>query len=337
MLILNREAVQAALPMEVAVEAMRWAYQAWSAGQAQMPQRIHLELPEMKAVSLFMPAFVSKSPDGAFVPALAVKAVSVFPDNPASGLAAIQGAVLVLDPKTGRCLALLDGGALTAIRTGAGSGVATDLLARPDAMVLAMLGAGAQAAAQIQGVCAVRPIRTVWIYDRMPDRAEALASKLAGQSRLPLDIRFTRTAADAIRDADIVCTATTASTPLFNDSDLKPGVHINAVGAFRPTMQEIPPATVQRARVFVDSRAAALSEAGDLVQPLEAGLITVAHILGEIGEVVSGNLAGRLSDGERTLFKSVGMAVQDAIAATVALARAEALGLGQSVLWGDED
>src|SRR5579871_5786162 len=321
--ILNREAVLAALPMEVAVEAVRWAYRAWSAGQAQMPQRIHLELPEQEAVSLFMPAFVSGSPEGGFAPALTVKAVSIFPKNAACGLPAIQGA----------CLALLDGATLTALRTGAGSGVASDLLARPEAATLAVLGAGAQGATQVEGVCAVRSIRTVWIHDHTPGKAEDLAAKLAGRGRIPMDIRSTPTAAEAIQDADIVCTATPAGAILFADADLKPGVHINAIGSFRPTQQELPSTTVVRARVFVDSRHDALSEAGDLIQPIEAGLITPEHVLGEVGDLLLHRLPGRQSAEEITLFKSVGLAVQDAAAASAALARAEALGIGQIVAW----
>jgi alanine dehydrogenase len=337
MRILNRDEVRAALPMAEAAKAMRWAYTAWSTGRVTAPPRLHLHLPEGEAVSLFMPAYVAAEPGGAFPAALTVKAVSVFPDNPRRGLASIQGAVLVLDPDTGRCLALLDGAALTAIRTGAGSAVATDALARPEAATVAVLGAGGQAAAQILGVCTVRAITTVRIYNRTRSRAEALAASLAGQEAIPKDVLVAATAREAVQEADIVCTATSAPVPLFDDSDLKPGVHINAIGAFRPDMQEIPAETVRRARLFVDNRAAVLAEAGDVVQPLQAGLIDAAHILGEIGEVLCGRISGRQNPHEVTLFKSVGMAAQDAVAATVALSRAQAQGLGQLVRWMDGD
>jgi alanine dehydrogenase len=333
MLILNRDDVRKALPMREAIEAMRWAYAAWSTGQTTMPPRLHLHLPEGDAVSLIMPAYASGSPDGRLPPALMVKAVSVFPQNPVRNLPLVQGAALVLDPTSGQCLALLDGAALTAIRTGAGSGVATDLLARPEANSVAIFGAGAQAETQLQAVCAVRAIQTVWLINRTHRRAEAMAARWAGRDGIPANIHVVTAAAEALQETDIVCTATSAQHPLFEDADLKPGTHINAVGAYRPEMCEVPSETIARSRVFVDNRAATLSEAGDLVQAIRAGRITSEHIAGEIGEVITEKVTGRGSEREITLFKSVGMAVQDAVAAVVALRHAERQGIGQRVDW----
>jgi len=333
MLILNAADLRAALPMMDAIPAVRWAYAAFSAGTAVMPPRLHLAIPGTDAVSLCMPAFLPDAPDAPVPAALIVKAVSVFPANASLGLKTVQGAALVLDPATGECLALLDGAELTAIRTGAGSGVATDLLARPDGCTLAIIGTGAQALTQVQGICAVRPIQQIRIFGRDRIRAERFAARLAKLSYAHFAIWIAGSVGEALRDADIVCTATTASEALFKDTDLKPGAHINAVGAFRPDMWEVPAAAVLRSRLFVDSRAAALKEAGDIVQAIEEGVIGPGHITGEIGELIDGRVEGRRSADEVTLFKSVGMAVQDAASAAVALANAQARGIGQRVSW----
>jgi ornithine cyclodeaminase/alanine dehydrogenase-like protein (mu-crystallin family) len=331
MRILDADGVRAALPMSEAIAAVRWAYIAYAAGQVTMPPRLHLPLLSEQSVSLVMPALVHASPDGRYPACYAVKTVSLCPANAARGLPAIQGGVLALDPQTGGCLALLDGAALTALRTGAGSGVATDLLARPEAKTLAVLGAGGQAGAQLEAVCAVRSIETVWLFDRARTKAEELCARWAGRDGIPLDVRIAETAREAVRDADIVCTVTTSLVPLFEDVDLRVGTHINAIGAFRPEMQEIPPATVQRARVFVDSREAALHEAGDLLKPMQAGLFGPEHLAGEIGAALAGLLHGREGTEQITLFKSVGMAAQDAVVAAEATRRAETAGIGVSV------
>ncbi|MCW3052211.1 MAG: putative ornithine cyclodeaminase [Chthonomonadales bacterium] len=328
MRILDAEAVRAALPMAEAIAAVRWAYVAFATGKVTMPPRIHLPLVSEGSVSLVMPAVVAASPEGRYPACYAVKTVSVCPANAAQGLPVIQGGVLVLDPETGGCLALLDGAALTALRTGAGSGVATELLARPDATTLAVLGAGGQAAAQMEAVCAVRPIETVWLFDRARGKAEELGARWAGRNGIPLDIRVAGTVQEAVRDADVVCTVTTSRSALFEDVDMKVGAHINAIGAFRPDMQEIPFATVGRARLFVDSREAVLHEAGDILLPMQAGLFGADHIVGEIGAALGGLLVGREREDQITLFKSVGMAAQDAVTAAVALRRAEIAQIG---------
>ena len=174
----------------------------------------------------------------------------------------------------------------------------------------------------------MRSIETAWLFSRTQRKAEELRAHWAGRNGIPPDIRIAKTAQEALRAADIVCTATTARQPLFDACDLRPGAHINAIGAFRPEMQEIPPEMVQRARLFVDSREAALHEAGDILQPMQAGLFGPEHLTGEIGAALAGLLAGRESADQITLFKSVGMAAQDAVAGTVAAMHAEASELG---------
>jgi len=318
MLVLNAEDVRRALPMAEAIAAMKSAFAALSAGKARVPRRGHLAIERHDGVSLVMPAYV----DMEIGEALAVKVVSLFDGNAARGLARTQAAVVAFEPDTGRPLALLEGAALTAIRTGAASGAATDLLARPDSRVAAIFGAGVQARTQLEAICTVRTIESVRICDPRPDAVEGFIADLTGQGPIPDDLR----AADpreAAADADIVCTATTSAEPVFDDAGLKPGAHVNAIGSYQPHVQEIPAATVARARVVVDSREAALDETGDLIH----------HIHAELGELVLGRAAGRTSPEQITLFKAVGVAVQDAVAASIALRRAADLGLGQTVAW----
>ncbi|NPA07332.1 MAG: ornithine cyclodeaminase family protein [Chloroflexi bacterium] len=326
--ILGREDVRAALPMRDAIDAMKRAYAAYSSGQAQVPLRTRVDVPAHQGLALFMPAYVAGEEE-----ALALKAVTVYNQNPARGLPLIHAGVLVLEPQTGQVRGLLEGGTLTAIRTGAASGAATDVLARPDSRVLAVFGAGTQARSQIEAVCTVRPIERVWIYDVNRGRAEALARDIAGQGPVPRDVRVAESPQQAVAEADVICTATTSSTPVFRDQDLKPGVHINGIGAYTPEMAEVPPETVQRALVVVDAYESAWAEAGDLIQPLQQGLITKDHVYAELGEIILGRKPGRTSPEQITFFKSVGLAVQDAVAAAVALRRAAELGLGQRVAW----
>jgi ornithine cyclodeaminase len=263
--------------------------------------------------------------------ALAVKVVSLFPKNPERGLAFIQAAVLVLDADSGRPVALLEGSSLTAIRTGAGSGAAIDVLARPDSRVVAVFGAGAQGRTQLEAACSVRRIEQAWVFDPSFEKAEQMAQDMAGRGSIPDGLRVVKSSREAVSEADIVCTATTSDTPVFADADLKPGAHVSAIGSYTPEMQEVPAETVARARVVVDSRSATLAETGDLLRPMRAGLFGEEHIHAELGEILLGRKAGRESPDQVTYFKSVGIAVQDAMAAQLALQNAHKMGLGTEV------
>ncbi len=320
--VLSATDVKRALPMATAIAEMKSAYAQLSAGLAVAPLRAHLDIAPHQGTTLVMPAFLPQ--DGA----LAVKVVSVFPQNTQRGERVINGVVVVLDAETGRPSALLEGSTLTAIRTGAGSGAATDLLARSDAHVLAILGSGVQARTQLEAVCTVRAISEVRVYS--PDQAQtaAFAAEMAGVGPIPHNVRPVVDAATAVRDADIICTATTSTMPVFDGRDLKPGVHINAIGSYQPTVQEIDALTVQQALVVVDSREATLAETGDLIIPIQQGLITASHIHAELGQIVAGMKDGRTHPQQITLFKSVGTAVQDAIAGRLALTNAAQMGLG---------
>jgi alanine dehydrogenase len=327
MLILTAEDVRRALPMRDTIEAMKSAYASLSDGRAVVPLRTRLPIPPHEGLSLFMPAYEQTKTSEA----LAVKIVSLFPENPKRGLAYIQAAVLVLESNSGRTLALLEGSSLTAIRTGAAGGAAADVLARQDSRVVAIFGAGTQGRTQLEAACAVRNIERAWVFDSDPKRAQSFAREMAGQFPVLRDLRIASNPQQAVAEADIICTATTSLKPVFSDSDLKVGVHITAVGSYTPDMQETPAETIKRARVVVDSRSAVLSESGDLILPIRAGLFDDGHIHAELGEIILGKKPGRQSPQETTYFKSVGIAVQDALAAQLAVENARKLGLGQTV------
>lgn len=327
MLILAAHEVRRALSMEQAIATMKDAFAALAEGRVELPLRTQMPVRPYNGVSLVMPAFVDVNSGQA----LAVKVISLFPGNSQRGLPLINAAVLVLDPETGRPAGVLEGATLTALRTGAASGLATSLLARADARTVAIFGAGLQAQTQFEAVCQVRAIDSARVYDSNPARADAFLRAVSAQAWCPLDCRLARSAQEALTGADIICTATTSKDPVFADSDLGPGVHINAIGSYQPHVQEIPFETIARARVVVDLRSAALEETGDLIQPIRQKKYSPEQIHAELGELVLGRKKGRASDGEVTLFKSVGLAVQDAVAARTALANARRLGLGTNV------
>lgn len=327
MLILPREALERALPMEPAMEAVADAFAQLSGGRANVPLRLHVAVPERESVALFMPAYLSGSA------MLGAKVLTLFPHNTEHfGLPTIHALVVLFDNATGVPLALLDGGYLTALRTGAASGVATRLMAREDARVLAIIGAGAQAVSQVWAVCVARPIERVWIVNRTREHAEQLAERLrAFGSPIPSDVRVADAVGEALAEADVVCCATASPVPVFRDAELRPGTHVNGIGSYRPDMREVPAETVARARVVVDQRAAAWAEAGDLIGAKERGLIDEQHIAGELGEIVLGRVPGRTDPEQITFFKSVGSAAQDIAAAHTAYQRARELGLGVEV------
>ena len=323
--VLGAEDTRRALPMGETIEAMKRAFGQLSAGTARVPPRSHINVDDAEGVSLFMPALLADTDD------LALKVVSVFPANNKRGLPTIHALVVVLDPETGIPIALIEGGSLTAIRTGAGSGAATDLLARSIARRVAILGAGVQARTQLEAVCTVRAIESVAIFSLDADQSRAFADETVGKPWAPATITLAETASEAIANADVICTATTSATPVFDGSDLKPGAHINAIGSFTPTMQEVDSTAVERSLLIVDSREASLAETGDLIIPIQEGRISEDHIQAELGDIVNGDHPGRTDADQITLYKSVGIAVQDAAAAGLALRRAEQLGLGQLV------
>ncbi len=327
MLILNADQVREALPMPEAIQAVKRAYAALSAGDAVMPLRAHLPVEQRDGLTLLMPAYLHGEGES-----LAIKIVSLFKGNPARGLPLIYGAVLVLDPETGAPQALLEGSALTAIRTGAASGAATDLLARPDCSTAAIFGAGVQGRTQLEAVCSVRTIQTVWVVDPNPEKVTTFIDEMAGKGSIPADLRPAESPEQAAAEADIICAATTSTHPVFPAEAVRSGTHINGVGSYTPAMIEIPPQLTAHAAVYVDQVEAAMEEAGELIAAVEQGLLH-RNQLTELGAVLNGQVAGRTSEAQITFFKSVGVAAQDAAAAGMALQRARQFGLGQAVEW----
>ena len=298
--------------MPAAIDAVAAAYAQLAAGKATMPLRSRFHTPN--GVTLLMPAHLHESDD------FAVKIVSVYEGNPTLDLPTVTATVLVLDPLTGIPRALMEGDRLTALRTGAAGGVAARHLARTDATVVALFGAGAQARAHLEAVTAVRSIERILIVDPVAGAARGLAEEIARWPEAP-EVIVDDSPRKAVSQADIVLAATTTMTPLFDGRDLKPGTHVTGVGSFKSDMQEIDAATIARARVVVDQREAAMAEAGDII-------LGKAVIDAEIGEIVNGTRPGRQNDDEITFFKSVGLAVQDAATAAAALRAAEEKGLG---------
>lgn len=322
MLVLTHSDVERLLLMPACIALMRDTLAARAQGKAIQPPRTAIRT-DGTATMLAMPAWVA---DPA---ALGVKVVSVFPGNSARGLDTHQGAVLALDPGTGQVLAILEAGAVTAIRTAAVSAVATDLLATPDAGDLALLGAGAEARTHLAAMAAVRTLRRVRVWSRSTERARAFA-RSADVPGIP-SIEVMPSAEAAVRDASIICTLTASSTPVLAGAWLAPGAHLNAVGAHTPDTRELDTDAVTGARIVVDARESALAEAGDLLIPITEGRLRPADIHAELGEVITGARTGRASSTEITLFKSLGLGIEDVAAARHVVAEARRLGLGQEI------
>ncbi|HEY1352380.1 MAG TPA: ornithine cyclodeaminase family protein [Ktedonobacteraceae bacterium] len=322
--ILSRSDVQRCVSMPDALAAMRSAFLALEAGEVRMPQRLSIELAE-QGLALLMPALLQTPEQATF----SVKLLTSVAGNAARGLPRSLASVLLLDALSGRTLAIMEGSWLTAVRTGAVSGLATALLARPEADVLALFGAGAQAPAQVWAMQTVRPLREVRVVNRNAEHVGQLGQTLRhllGEACPPL--RHVASAQEALDGARLVVCATTATAPLFHVQDLASGTHINAIGAFTPAMCEVDAATLARARIVVDQRAAALLEAGDLLQACAQGQIAGAESWLELGQIVSGQQPARQFPEQITCFKSVGLAIEDLALALSVYARACALGIG---------
>ncbi len=312
--ILSKADVLRFVTMPAAIDAVQKAYASIARGTTDVPLRIDVAQTAHQSHSFFMPALV----DGQ---SLGMKIVSVFPHNgPTHGLPTIHAIVLLIDAGTGVPLALMDGTQLTILRTGAASGVGTRLLARADSTHLVVIGAGAQAAGQIRAVCAVRPIQKVTIVNRTRERATELAARM--RLEFPaLEFYGTTDRATALASADILCLATSSTTPVFSDDEIRPGTHINGVGSYRHDMVEADPKTVGRAYIAVDQYAPAWSEAGELIAARQLGIIDPSDVV-EIGAIANGIHPGRQSSSQITFFKSVGNAAQDVIVAQIAYAAA---------------
>ena len=299
MIFLNKDQINDLISMEEAIRAMKTAFAQLSSGEAVVPPRLSLDIPDKNATSLVMPAYATGSPY------YTVKIVSVNYSNPDKGLPLIHGIVQVFDAENGKHIANLDGASITAIRTGAASGLATDLLAKENANVCAVFGTGVQAAAHIEAVLEVRPIEKIIVFSRSKLSAEKFCSTLANQVQCEIGEK------ESLLEADIVCTTTPASSPLFEADKIKPGCHLNVVGSHQPSFREVPTGLVARSKIIVDKREACEQEAGDLIILVQEGSWSFEQVHGELGQVVSRDIIARESEKEITLFKSVGNAIQD--------------------------
>ena len=323
-LLVGHRDVLALLPMSECIEAMTDALRTLAQGGAILPLRQVVRLPDGRNAFAVMPAALEQPS------ALGAKVITVFPGNDATPYDSHQGAVLLFDLEYGRLIAILDASTITGLRTAAVTAVATRLLSRPESRTLALLGAGVQAATHLESVSLVRPIRDVRVWSRSGERARRFVERVAGSG---VNIVACATAREAVDGADVVCTVTSSREPVVSREWLAPGTHVNAVGASLPTARELDSATIAAARLFVDRRESATHEAGDFLMPKREGLVGDDHIVGEIGELLvdTPRIAGRRSADELTVFKSLGLAIEDVAAARRIYDRAVATGAGSWV------
>jgi alanine dehydrogenase len=327
-LLISGADVRALLPMRECIEVMAGALRSVTDGSSVLPLRTVMRLDGTPNAFAAMPAVVGRGAGAS----LGAKIITVFPGNDVTPYDAHIGAVLLFDAEHGKLLAIADASSITAIRTSAVSGLATRLLAREDAHELALLGAGVLAIPHIEAVRCVRDIRRVRVWSRSGDRATELAER--ARKQFDMEIVVARSARSALEGADVVCTITAARTPVLEGAWLTPGAHINAVGASLPTARELDTAAVVRSRLFVDRRESALSEAGDFLIPRGEGAVTDAHILGELGDLLAGTVKGRGNHDDVTLFKSLGLAVEDVASLRHIHTKAMATGAGARVALG---
>ncbi len=321
-LLLSRKDIESFFTMKMCMEAVEKAFAGLTEGHANMPQRTPIPLPDKSGLALFMPAHLRN------LKALGAKIVSVYHENVRKhNLPAVLGTILLLDEDTGFPVAIMDGGFLTAMRTGAVSGVATKYMARPDAVTAAVFGTGMQAFTQVLAIHEARPLSklVIWSIDSEGTR-QAFGDRV--RAKTGVSVELASDPATAVQAADIVALATSAAEPVVDGSWFKPGAHINGIGSHTPKMREVDSLTVRRSRVICDLLEACKAEAGDFIIPVANGDWTWGQVAGNLGDVVTGRVSGRTSTDEITLFKSVGLAIQDVSAAKAVLDEALKRGIG---------
>jgi alanine dehydrogenase len=318
-LLLKREDVMSVLDMKSCMDVVEKAFGELAKGTADLPLRINIKPPD--GLSLYMPAYLQE------MGALACKVVTAYKKNPERfGMPVIFGKVLLQNPETGDVDCIMDGGYLTAVRTGAGSGVATKYLAREDKNQIAgIFGAGVQARTQLWAVAVARDISKAYVYDISDETADTFVAEMSKKLDIPI---VKADSADQILEADIICTATSSPTPLFDGLKVKEGTHINGIGSHTPNARELDTEIIKRSKLVGDSKEACFSEAGDIMIPLKEGAIDESHFYAELGEVVTDKKEGRVDDKEITIFKSNGLAIQDAATAKLVYEKAVEAGIG---------
>jgi len=320
-LILSHDEIVKLLPMNECIAVMREALIALAAGEAHQPLRTITRPPGAAGAMALMPSYVSGERA-----AFGLKAICVFPGNPAKGKDSHQGGVLLFSAGTGELQALMNASAITAIRTAAVSGVATDLLARADACNLALIGTGVQARTHLAAMSQVRSIKRCRIASRTVEHAQEFAAEMSRE--FSFSIEPVATVAEALAGSDLIVTVTNAREPIVKREWISPGAHLNVVGSSIPKAREVDSATMAASSLFVDRRESTLNEAGDYLVPAQEGAIGPDHIRAEIGEVLHGDRRGRTSPEEITLFKSLGLAVEDLAAAEYLYSKAKELNEG---------
>lgn len=325
---INQTEVVELLPMDECMALMADTLKALGRGQAINPLRRGMRMPEQGALLAMMPGYMGN------IESMGLKVLSIFPGNEGTEYDSHLGAVLLFETRHGSLQAIIDASSITAIRTAAVSGVATELLARPDAATLAILGASTQAYSHLEAMLRARKITSVRVWNRTAKNAEQFAHHASDKHGITMEV--TDTARAAVTGADIICTTTGAQEPVLCGEWLAPGAHINAVGSSIPFARELDSAAVVKSRLFVDRRESALNEAGDLIIPKKEGVIGDDHILGEIGDILLGKIEGRTSPHEITVFKSLGIAVEDIASAHHIYKKAVEKGMGIWVEFGGQ-
>ena len=312
-LVLKESDISSIITMSDIISANKEALSIYSNQQSNIPLRTNIDVPEYKGQCLFMNGYAAPAK------ALGVKIVSVYPENINKNLTSVPATMVLVNVETGIVNALIDGTYLTRLRTGAVSGLATEILARKDSKIFALFGTGGQAITQLEAVLTVRKIELVKVFDIMYERAKEFAQRMSNlYSKKFNNVKITavKSSDEAVEDADIITTVTTSKKPVFNAEKVKKNVHINGVGSYTPDMCEIPEEILVRAdKIYVDTKDGAINESGDLIQPIKKGLIKVEKVNGELGEVINGKIKGRENDEEMTFFKTTGTAVLDLVAA----------------------
>ena len=324
MLVISEREVKRLVDAEELIQALEQAHIQYSTGKAVMPVRLVVPLPQIEGRITSMPGYLDRDK------ALGMKVVTYFQKNPERDLPAILATIMLFSSETGKIIAIMDGSHITAIRTACASAMATKVLANPETPVLGILGAGVQARAHIQALSCVRKLERIKVYS--PSGTSAAHIKRDLEAQIAATIEISSSAEQAVRDSDLVLTVSTAKEPIIKPEWVKPGAHINAVGSHRPDLREIDSATLARARIVVDSHEAVMAECGDILLALKENAITEKNIDAEIGEVLAGSKTGRSSPEEITLYKSVGVAIQDIATANLVYQKALQQKVGTEVI-----
>ena len=300
--IITSDEIKSLVLMAEAIDIMESAFSSYSEGKSHVPQRYVSEIPDA-GMDLFLKPAYSKT-----LGRIAVKILTQKNKGALEGTPAILGVVLLIHMESGAILSMMDGSYLTALRTGAASGIATKLLARENSETIAVFGCGAQGRTQLESVCTIRPIKQALLYDPDRDAAEKMRSEM--EKKLDVSINVEQNL-EKLKQADVICTATNSKVPLFSINDISSGVHINAIGSYKPDMQEIDPQILKSGILFVDSKESVMKESGDLIKPVKDGVVSENFAGAEIGDLINCNIEGRKTENDNTIFKSVGLGVQD--------------------------